>query len=280
MLRRSLRLAGVALAIFALAACTVSIGPAPLPDISGELTAQTSLPPSAQLTGLLGGGEVRYYRVNVPDPKGLLLVEAEGDSLRVSLRTSSNIQLGVSTSPRYFAYQTSQLALASDGAAVGPSSILPGVSCLGPCVAERTAADSYLMRVQNTSGSSRSFALFAYTLDARDTFEPNGSRASAEVLPSTGNYQGAIEWLGDEDWFVYTGPNNASLYLVFTPFDDDLGLELEFMDCDSCQVLDGSPDAYIEGLINGDVLRVRSAAGRAGPASSSGYDIEIRIGLP
>ena len=136
------------------------------------------------------------------------------------------------------------------------------------------------MRVKNTSASPGSFALFARTFDSADTLEPNGSRSSAEVLPSTGNYQGAIEWLGDEDWFVYTGPNNASLYLVFTPFDEDLGLELEFVDCDSCLVLDGSPDAYVEGLINGDVLRVRSAAGRAGPASSSGYDIEIRIGLP
>jgi len=271
----------VALAIFALAACQISIGPGPLPDISGVLTAQTSLPPSAQITGVLIPNEVRYYRVNVPDPRGLLFVEAEGDSLQVSLRTSSNLQLGVSTSLRYFAYSTSLLTLAGDGAAVGPSSILPGPSCLGPCVAERTGADSYLMRVQNTSGSvSRSFKLFAYTLEARDTFEPNGSRASAAVLTSTGNYQGAIEWLGDEDWFVYAGSSSASLYLVFTPFDDDLGLELEFMDCDTCAVLDGSPGANIEGLVSGDVLRVRSAAGRAGPASSAGYDIEIRIGLP
>ena len=286
MLRRSLRLAGLVAALLAVAGCQITIVPAPLPTVSGVLTAQTTLNPTAQIAGALGAGEVRYYRVEVPNPGELLYVEAVGSGLQVSLRTSGNSLLGVSTSPRYFAYGTTFLAAGADvddegDEALEAASLVTAFVCQGPCVAIRSPGiASYLMRVENLSGSSRSFSLFAYTIPVNDTFEPNGSRASATVLPSTGNYRGAIEWLGDEDWFVYTGPSSADLFLVFTPFDFDLGLELEFVDCPTCEVLDGRSGSDVEGLLSGDVLRVRSAAGRAGPAGSSGYDIEIRIGLP
>jgi len=282
MLRRSLRLAGLVAALLAVAGCQITIVPAPLPTVSGVLTAQTTLNPTAQITGVLAPDEVRYYRVDVPNPSDLLYVEAVGSGLQVSLRTSGNSLLGVSTSPRYFAASVGLLALAADEGdqALEAASLVTAFVCQGPCVALRSPGiASYLMRVENLSGSSRNFSLFAYTIPVNDTFEPNGSRASATVLPSTGNYRGAIEWLGDEDWFVYTGPSSANLFLVFTPFDVDLGLRLEVVDCAGCPVL-GTPGQNVVGLLQGDVLRVRSAAGRAGPAGSSGYDIEIRIGLP
>lgn len=280
MLRRPARLAALLVGVLLLAACEITIIGAPMPTVSGVLTAQTAFPPSPQVTGVLSAREVRYYEVQVPNARDLLYVEAEGTALQVSLRTSGNSQIGVSRSPRYFAYHTGLLSLADHDDVLEPASLVETLICLGPCVATRTAADTYLMRVENLSTSPRSFALLAYTVPANDPFEPNNTRSSAAVLGSTGSYVGAIEWLGDADWFVYTGPSLANLFLVFTPFDLDLGLELEFVDCPGCQVLDGRPGSSIEGLLSGDVLRVRSALGRAGPSGSSGYDIEIRVGLP
>jgi hypothetical protein len=261
----------------------VTIGDVATSPIDDTVTAQDTTSPSVLRSGSLSAYASRTYRVNVGTARDLLYAEAEGSGLRVRLMSLGGSTLAVSDTPAYFAAGASRSA-GDAAAALTPSSIAVRFTCVGPCAAVRPSAEAYLVEIENLTASARSFEFLAYTFDANDLNDrgaaSNEGAATATEMPTISSYEGAIEWLGDEDWFLYTGPNDPNLFLVFTPFDDDLGLELEFVNCDSCLVLDGSADAYVEGLVNGDVLRVRSASGRAGPADSSGYGMEVRIGLP
>ena len=106
MLRRSLRLAVVALAIFALAACEISIGPGPFtPAIEGTYTARIQTSPTALRTNVpIAQGETLFFRIDMPDGvRDLLYAEVVGSDLRVGWLSTTGGTLAVSESRAYFA---------------------------------------------------------------------------------------------------------------------------------------------------------------------------------
>ena len=287
MLRRSLRLAGVALAVFALAACQVSIGPSPFdPLISGTFTAQVTTEPTALRSNVqIAQGQTLYFRIEMPtDLRDLLYGEVEGSGLRVGWLSSSGATLAVSESPGYFAGSVSALALGADvgtSGAIAPRSIDVPFACVGPCAAiAPTTSGSYYLAVRNVAGGSRSFDLYAYTMNAND-LEDRG--AASNDTPATATpfglgevVEGAIELLGDRDWFEYVGTGDRRV-LTFALFEgaEDVGLRLRFEGDDQGEYdLTGLPGSQTAYLYPGDRFQVYSSLGRAGPASTAGYIIE------
>ena len=279
--RRLPSIAAIAALAVVLAACQITITPTPTwpPTFAGTVEAEPTFEPTAQASGTLAAGASRYFQLDVGVVRDLVYAEVQGGSgLRVSLYTSGGTRLAVSESATYFGGSLAALSSSADG--VSASSIAVAFPCLGPCVAVPSNASSYVAVVTNTAGASRGFELFAYTFDATDDFEPNDLEASATLLNGAGTYVGAIEALGDQDFFEYNATQAGEFFVVFDPFDAVLGLELEIVNCAECQVLDGTTGRRVEGLLDGDLLRVRSAAGRAGPSATSGYSIQVTATAP
>jgi hypothetical protein len=288
MLRRSLRLAGVALAVFALAACQVSIGPSPFdPLVSGTFTAQVTTAPTVLRSNVqIVQGQTLYFRIEMPtDVRDLLYGEAEGSGLRVGWLSTSGATLAVSESTDYFAGSVSALALGGadvgTSGAIAPRSIDVPFVCAGPCAAiAPTTSGSYYLAVRNVSGGPRSFNLYAYTMDAND-LEDRG--AASNDTPATATpfglgevVEGAIELLGDRDWFEYVGSGDRRV-LTFSLYEgaEDVGLRLRFEgDAQGVYDLTGLPGSQTAYLYPGDRFQVYSSLGRAGPAGTAGYVIE------
>lgn len=280
--RRLFPIATLASLVLVLAACEITVSPTPTPTwppaFAGTLVAQATFSPTDQARGTLAPGTTRYYELNVNTVRDLVYAEVQGQSgLRVSIFTLGGTRLAVSESATYFGPTIASLSTSAD--AVGPSSISTQFVCLGPCVAVPTAS-SFVVAVSNPTDLSRTFEVYAYTFDATDQNEPNDTVGGATPLDGAGSYLGAIERLGDADYFVYNATAGGSFFVVFDPFDPALGLELEILDCTECVVLDGSDGFQVEGLLDGDVLRVRSAAGRAGPSATSGYSLQVTASPP
>lgn len=270
LLRPSLRWVSLLGLAMLLAACTVTF--VFDPPITATVTAQVTTSPTARLANeVLGGGATAYYRVEVPTARDLLYVEVVGANLRISLYTASGSTVGVSDSPTYFASSLATLAMSG---AVGATSddvealaIDVAYACLGPCVATRPSAATYYVKVENRSSTSQPFDLFAYTFDHNDTFEPNDSSSSAVIVAGESDLIGAIETVGDQDWFHYTGASARTLEFSASTASLDLAL-----------IVDGGPTlvAGDTGVVYpGERFRVVSAAQRAGPSGTSGYVISI-----
>ena len=283
MLRRSLRLVGVALAVLALAACQITITPTPFdPVISGTFTAQVRTDPTALRSNVeIAPNTTLYFRVEMPDGvRDLLYGEAVGSGLRVGWLSTSGVPLAVSEAKEYFAGSVSALAIDAAGAAtseaIAPRSIDVLFECLGPCAAIAPKSSGYYyLAVRNLSSGTRSFDLYAYTFSANDLEDrgsaSNDTAASATAFDAGDVLEGAIELVGDRDWFEYVGFSDR--VLTFTVFDgaEDLGLRLRFEDGTE---LTGLPGEQTTNLYRFDRFQVFSTTGRAGPAGTAGYIIQ------
>jgi hypothetical protein len=277
MLRHPWRLFAVSLVVLLLAACQVTVQPPVFdPPIEATLSAQDTTSPQPRASNVtVQAGQTLYFRVNVPTARDLLYGEAVGSGLRVRWLTTAGSTLAVSESERYFAGSVGALGAAAGEAMARPSAIDVQFNCDGPCVAIVPTASSYYLSVHNTTNGTRSFDLYAYTFAANDLNDrgtaSNQTAATATPITTTGTESGAIETIGDRDWFVYTGASGR--ILEFSVFDPDLGLLLRFQDGTE---LTGTPGDATSNLFTNDRFEVFSATGRAGPSGAAGYFIEIR----
>ncbi|MFU8887502.1 MAG: hypothetical protein ACNA8N_02730 [Trueperaceae bacterium] len=252
---------------------TVEIGQAIASNFDRVVDAVDSTTPSRLLSRTIAGGATRTYLLRLPTlARDLFYVEVTADDLRVTIMTRSGVPL-VASSDRAF-FQT-----AAGDAGVDPSSVGVYFGCYGPCAAMRPSSETYLVEVRNLAPGSRSFDLYAFVMDANDENDrgsrTNDARGTATPIPGVGSYGGAIEWVGDEDWFRYTG--SSELELEFTVLDENLGIELVFYGTSGAESpIRGTTDGVITGLYLGDVLRVSSGLARAGPSASSAYFLEVR----
>lgn len=280
MLRRSFRLAGVALAIFALAACEVSIGPGPFtPDLEGTYTAQVTTAPTALRSNIqIAQGETLYFRIDMPGGvRDLLYGEVVGSDLRVGWLSATGATLAVSQSRDFFAGSVGALVTAGAvGAqdAVAPRSVGDRYVCVGPCAAIAPTASGYrYLAVRNVANGPRSFALYAYSMYANDSEDrgasSNDTPATATPFGAGDPLEGAIELLGDRDWFRYTGSADRILTFTVAEGSESVGLRLRFE-------VDGFILRSGESAVVGqnESFEVYSTLGRAGPAGSALYFIQ------
>ena len=272
--RRLIPFAAIAALALVLAACQVTITPGPPdfpPALSGAFAAEVFVPtlgeaPEVQVQSSLEAQQTRYYRVDVPAARDLLYAEVGGNDLRVTLHAGSGSVLAVSESSRYFGPSVSSLAVSAE---VGTASLTTNFFCLGPCAAIEPTAASYVIAVRNLTNSPRAFDLYAYTMTATDENEGNDSAGTATPFNAWDAPAGASEALNDQDWFVYTGGSSETLR--FTVYNLDLDLVLEFPNDVPPTIVAGSLSGTTTTLIAGDVFRVYSRAGLAGPSTESRY---------
>jgi hypothetical protein len=279
MLRHPWRLAAISSFALLLSACQVSVAPPVFdPPIAANIAAQDSTNPSARLSNVvLQPGATLYYRVDVPTPRDLLYGEAVGTGVRVRWRATDGTSLAVSESPTFFAGSLADLSAAATAptadAGPDPSAIATQYVCIGPCAAIAPTASTYILSVHNTTNTVRTFNLFVYTFAANDLNDrgaaDNQTRESATPVAG-GSESGAIELVGDRDWYRYTGP--AGPVLTFSVFNPELGLRLRF---DDGTTLTGAPGFQTTTMKVGDHFQVYSEFGRAGPSGTSGYTIQI-----
>jgi len=283
MLRRPARLAALLVGVLLIAGCQIIITPFE-PIVEATFSAQDTTSPAPLRSSVsIPAGQSLYYRLQTPVARDLLYGEVVGGgSLRVRMLDGVGRTLAVAQSPVYFAGSLSALTTSEaevEAASQGESLVRPQIAvefeCLGPCVAVApSTGDTYFLQVTNTSSQTRFFDLYAYTFAANDLNDrgaaSNNTRSSATSFSSTGIQSGAIELVGDLDWFRYTG--TQSRLLEFTALDPQLDLRLQF---DDGTILTGLPGDRTTNLWPGDVFVVYSASGRAGPSGTSGYYLDV-----
>lgn len=253
----------------------VTVGDVTTSPIDQTVAAEDTTSPTDPVDSASVAAFARYtYRVGVSANRDLLYAEAVGSGLRVRLLTLGGSTLAESGTPDYFTGGVSRGAAAAEALSLAPAAIDVEFSCLGPCAAVRPSADAYLVEVENLTSSAKSFDFYAYTFDANDLNDrgaaSNDSVSTATVIPGVGSYGGAIEWLGDEDWFHYTGASER--VIEFSVFDTALGLHLRF---DGGITIEGTLGGLTTNLYPEDRFRIESGSNRAGPSSTSGYFLQV-----
>jgi len=253
-----------------LAACNVVIVFNP---VATPVTASTSDSPVANAT--LASGDTMFFKVtisaSVAGSGNVLYYELDAgrdkqdDSAGVlELRVLDNGGLAVasSNSNSFFGPGIS-VAAASSG--LTSSGISSQRKCLGACVIESSFAGTRFLRVHNASAGSVSFDLFAYSFGLQDTGEPaNDSSATATAL--TGFDKGAIETLGDQDYYRATKSGTLSFNSSSA-----IALRVELV-ADGTKLAPGSSTT----VSAGEILRVFASDGRAGSPSASFYTLDIQ----
>lgn len=271
--------------LIVLTGCTVSTrgGSVFEPDATEVAAVAPSTDPQRVASGTLVPGETHFYQVtvspSVADASDLIYydIDVGRDTQQnganvISLRrySSSGTVLASSVSSAGFTLDTGAEATSSglEAKSVEPQAIGIEWFCYGPCIIESAASGARYVRVQNVSEVERTYDLYAYGLEFQDTNEP-GNDNSAVALGDVDS--GAIEVLGDEDWFQVTQPGQLF-------FDSTAAAELRLR----AQIIrNGQPlvnlppggDAFVQ---VGDQVVVTSTTDWAGSPQASSYHVDIR----
>ena len=164
------------------------------------------------------------------------------------------------------------LASLSTGGGVAGQSIGVSYNCQGPCVIWPLNGESHVyVGIENTGSGSATVDLFAYGYDYQDPYETaNDTRSGAVQLYAGSSDSGAIETLGDTDWWRI----NSNGYLTFTKVSSPISLEAVLYDSADQYVGTYSPsNSATISVLAGDYLMVQSVNGYAGSSGVSRYDL-------
>lgn len=273
MKRFELVIAVAAAAVLSLSACSFTIVGPPPADFTREANAE---PESAVWAGTVAAGASVVFELNVPSwvraGHGVLYLELDRD-LQLELRAPDDYRLVASSSgPSFFAWGSLGI-LSASADDLGAAAIGVPIACRGSCIIiPAKNAYSYYARVVNRAGGAQAVNLYFYGDDEQDDGEPyNDSAATAGLLDmaSLSGVQGAIELLGDVDYWKVSATGTVSFY---TAAGNPVGLVVEARQDGTWRpVIDkdaGSAMVYL-----GETIRVRSAVDRAGPSGSSRYTL-------
>lgn len=225
------------------------------------------------LAGTLAPGASRVLAI---DLSGALADSAEafiielGQDLRLAVHDENRLPYASSTSPAFFAagLDAFSTALAPEG--LGAQGIGVARACRGACVIREAVAGTSYVRITNPTTTSQAFELYAYVGGFDDSGEDaNDARATAIGLE--GSDQGAIETLGDQDYYRVSQAGTLS-------FSSGSALELraEVSQSDGKVLVTLRPGESYERAFPGDIVRVyESGDDRAGAASASRYVLEL-----
>ena len=256
------------LGMLVLAACSTGEGGPggdgpPLPE-------RTDLDPagetSATHTGNLTVGETDYFVLDPNSLSGdLIVVELDQELLLEQTTITGATIMASSSGPEYF--EAGDFAPASaaelDPAAIGVEPPL----CRGSCIVLAASNETLYFEVSGAQLPTE-YSIYVYGADHVDTNEPiNDSEITAPgyFLDDDG---GAIETIGDVDWWQVAGTETSSTrveFLATGPLDLQVYVVTAL----------GESDPYVSGdvidLLPGDLLRVESATDRAGRGAPSFY---------
>ena len=247
----------------------------PVSDNTPEALASGTLEPQS--------GE-RFYRVQVPRSLGEdsdvvyfeIDVGSDGDAdtgsdaIALRLYTEAGNIAASSGSPDGFS--TSDEAAESFGPRFLPQAIGTQLGCIGPCIIWPSNPGYAFISLENRLevGGELSYTLYAYVEDFQDSNEPFNDRAANAVTITGSDYSGAIETLGDVDY--WRAPSSGTLFFDTDP-DSILDLRAELIGDPLEDPI--APGGSLE-VVAGDLIRVFSASRWAGPPAASNYFLELR----
>ena len=278
---RAMHLTLLAGFVLLVTACQITVVPMPFdPVVVATINAQDSTEPTPRRPDVtIAAGETLWYEVRVPSPRDLLYGEADGNGLRVRWVDRFGYTLAASRTPRWFAGSVGALSAGEEAvlaaADLRTRSVDVFFKCFGPCAAIAPTDSRYYLEIRNQSPSPQSFDLYAYTFDATDANDrgAKGNQTAATATrfgPADGPQGGAIELVGDVDWFQYTG--SSERILRFSVRDEALGLVLRFEDGFT---VEGTTAGLTTTVRPDERFRVFSTIGRAGPSDTSGYSVSL-----
>lgn len=230
-----------------------------LPRLTAGQDHAESVPPSSERSWEVRvpaslSGEVLYFEV------------ASASAIEVEYAGATFVST-TSASFRRLAPGGASSMVAGSAAELAPQAIAVGRTCAGPCVIVPNRGGEAVLRVHNATNATLpvTIRLPAEQLDDRN--EPNDSRAAA--TPITGTDTGAIEVVGDVDWYVTE--RGGLLH-----FEGQPAIELEARIYDA----EGSRLATLQlgqsaNVVAGDYVEVRARGAEAGPSGSSLYSLSF-----
>jgi len=261
--------------LIALAACQF---PHPIFPDAKSATA-TNDAETAVASGLLGRGEKVVYAVRVPsavvNQGPLLYLEVRALNTAAQIEITAHDFLGKayahSDSPDYFLEPRTALAVTGEPSLTAQA-IVPTVSCRGPCILQPAQLGIVYLEISNTSIHDTRYDLYAFAEAYWDVNEPgNDTLDGAVAIPVGETVRGALETLGDIDYFVTAVPVSSvsiSGLMTVEPTavlrDFDTGATLGTISFGSSRPVD--PPARV-------LITVDSGNDLAGPSGSSFYDI-------
>lgn len=203
-------IAAILLLAGVLGACTITVTYTP-PKTYTDIPADASAPASATRTISLAGNETVDFRVSMSSvTTALFHAEADGDQpVTILVMDGGGQPLASSATSAYFVGGLGATSLALAGGSAGggglaTSSVVPSDVCNGPCVLVPAQDSYYYVEVTNTSSSSASVDLYFYGTtygDSNETGNDNRVGTPAQLTASSGSDGGAIETVGDVDYW-------------------------------------------------------------------------------
>ncbi len=274
-MRRLAWIAAPVLLAGVLSACSITVTYDPPPNATPvTANADNNTPVDSSVT--VPGNSTMYFDVALPSSVRaypLVYFELTADLNLSLINYSSAYQtLASSSSASYFA--SGSVGLASLAGGGGPIAQSIGVSyaCQGSCIIWPTSGTThYYLGVENTGSSPATFDLYVYGYHYQDSNEPgNNVQAGAVPLSSGSADSGAIETLGDVDWWYMTASGNVSFTKVVSP----VSLQALLYDSGGGYIATFNPSAGgTIPVVAGDSLKIESANGYAGSTAVSRYDL-------
>lgn len=268
--------------LVALTACALLPNPI-FPDATRVTVDNDRYGPTTPIASdLLLVGEEVVYAVRVPQAAvnqgPLLYLEVEALNPLTDVEVTAYTALGAayaqSSNPAYFTGVSTASALAAeDSAALAVQSITPTVSCRGPCILQPATATTVFLKIANTGIDSTNYKLYAFTEPYWDEHEP-ANNVPGGAVEFDGLVQGALETLGDVDYFVTAGPVSS------------IRIEGSAVVAPRAKLTDAITGGELGTITAGTAkneeifsepkqvrVRVVSGTNRAGPSASSFYEI-------
>ena len=263
MKRNPLLLSMVAAAVVLLSACNVIFEP-PTPRTPTDSVRAANDPdnPVGSYT-IPAAGDV-LIRISPSTTQPVIYLELNRE-IDLEVFGASRSIIASASSSAFFGRGTAGLA----AAALEPQALGPQVQCRGSCVIlDQGTSSEYFALITNTTGSSISVDLYAFGDSMADLNEPDNDVAStAPILDLVNGDEGAIEVLGDVDYWRVTGPQEFNFDAPSTAIDIVLDVY------HGNELIETVVDGGRFDVFNGDLLQVRALYNRAGASSASLYYI-------
>ncbi len=250
-----------------LSACAVTITFVVDPD----QTVSANTNPNAPVdSATLAAGQRIFYEVNIATSGQALYLEADAN-LSMKVYNANSSEFASSSSPSFFASGFTAASL--DVVDLAPQqSPVERVACRGSCVIRDNNVSTVFVSLQNKNVSSVAYNFYAFTEDYDDVNEfANDSQAGAVLFGvSVSNESGAIESLGDVDYFEVEISGTLN-------FDHSSAVNIvaDVIDGSSGQVLTTLNAGNSYAVLAGDLIRVYANDNRAGSSSASFYSLNF-----
>lgn len=264
-MKRPITLLSIALAAAVLlSACTITVEPNPprLPDAT-VMAGNDDMTPVESF--VVPAYRDVFVRINVSSTRPVLYIELDRD-IDLVVFNANRTRLASASSRAFFGQGTTGLAAA---ALLEPQAITTPIACRGSCVIlEQGLSSHYYAVISNTSSSPVSVDLFAFGDYMVDDNEPaNDDETTAPILNVTTGDSGAIEYLGDLDYWRVTQYGQ----FAFDAPNGDIGITVTVYNGN--EVVDSASHGGSFEVYPGEIVLVKSTMGRAGASFESDYYI-------